>query len=37
MDGGGGHALGEGAGVFSALVQQQVEYGTVVVVAVGLH
>ena len=37
VDGGAGHTLGQGARVLPALVQQQVEDGAVVVVAVGLH
>ena len=37
VDGGASHALGQGARVLPALVQQQVEDGAVVVVAVGLH
>ena len=37
VDGGAGHTVGQGARVLPALVQQQVEDGAVVVVAVGLH
>ena len=37
VDGSTGHALGQGAGVLPTLVQQQVEDGAVVVVAVGFH